>query len=33
MGTWWNDKRKKYGMASAAENALHSSQEDATVYD
>jgi hypothetical protein len=33
MGTWWNDKRKMCSMASAAENAMHSSQEDETVYE
>ena len=33
MGTWWNNKRKNCSMAIAAENALHSSQEDETVYE
>jgi hypothetical protein len=32
MGTWWGDKMI-YGMASAAENALYSSQEDETVLE
>jgi len=32
MGTWWNDKRKICGMAIAAEDVLHSSQEDETMY-
>jgi hypothetical protein len=32
MGVWWNDKRN-CGMASAAENALYSSQEDEIVLE